>query len=102
MNPKQLLTLKTPVALRLMRQFPGRAGGPEPFNVNVTHIVGRCRSAAEDGKRAIYTVEEVAWDKDSPQFYPLGLEYGLTGTDGPHAEVDLRVDNVKSFQKLAK
>lgn len=97
---RQMLTLRTPVALRLMRYWPGRAGGPEPFTVEVTHIVGLLESESPDGKRAVYTVVEVAWDKGRPEFHPLGEGHVLHGTVAPHAVVSLKLDNLKAIQDL--
>jgi hypothetical protein len=100
-NPLQLVTLKTAVTLRLVRNLA--VHGAEDFNVTVTHVVGRVMSASQDNKVVNYRLSEVAWDKDRPVFYKLGAQFGLVGPlANGEARVDLRVDNIKSAQKIGE
>lgn len=105
MNKVQLLTLKTGVMLRLKRK-PIPSADEEDFNVTVTHIVGRCMGSTRNEKgeetRVNFRVTEVAWDKDRPVFYKIGVAFGVYGPlAGGECRVDLRLDNIKSLQPIA-
>ena len=79
---KELVTLKRPVTLSLMREYLM----PEPFQQQTKHIVAECEGLSDDKKTVTYTVHG---------YIPLGSErHAVHELQGGPVTLEMRANNV--------